>query len=113
MKAVIRDGSQQFLVEEGQIVEIERTGLEPKSTYSFEVLSITKDDGETLIGEPVLDNAKVEGEVITQVKKKKIIIYFFRRRKASKKKQGHRQQKTLIRRFCARHRWNPDAASFA
>ncbi len=97
MKAVIRDGSKQFLVEEGQIIEIERTDLEPKSTYNFEVLSVTKDDGETLVGKPVLKKAKVEGEVIDQIKKKKIIVYFFRKRKHSKKKQGHRQQKTRIK----------------
>ncbi len=97
MKAVIRDGSQQFLVEQGTIVEIEKRDLEPQSKYKFDVLSITKDDGETLVGTPILESATVEGEVIDQVKKKKIIVYFYRRREASKKKQGHRQQKTRVK----------------
>ena len=97
MKAVIRDGSKQFLVEEGQIIEIERRDLEPKSTYKFEVLSISPDEGDAILGTPVLENATVEGEVIQQKKMKKIIVYFYRRRKGSAKKKGHRQQKTRVK----------------
>jgi len=96
MKAVIKDGSQQFLVKEGQRILIERTELEPKSTYSFEVLSIIKDDGETVVGNPLVDGATVEAEVMEQRKMKKLIHYVYRKRKGSAKKKGHRQQKTMV-----------------
>ena len=97
MKAVIRDGSQQFIVEEGQRITIERRDLELNSTYNFDVLSIIKDDGETVHGNPLVEGAKVEGEVLEQRKMKKLIHYVYRRRKASAKKKGHRQQKTIVK----------------
>jgi len=96
MKAVIRDGSQQFLVEEGQRISIERRDLEQNSTYNFEVLSIIKDDGETVTGDPIVKDAKVEAEVLEQRKLKKLIHYVYRRRKGSAKKKGHRQQQTIV-----------------
>ena len=96
MKAVIKDGSQQFLVEEGQRILIERRDIEPESTYNFDVLSIIKDDGETVHGSPIVEGATVEANVLEQRKMKKLIHYVFRRRKGSSRKKGHRQQKTLV-----------------
>ena len=96
MKAVIRDGSQQFLVEEGQKISIERRDLEQDSKYKFDVLSIIKDDGETVHGNPIVEGAEVEANVLEQRKMKKLIHYIYRRRKGSAKKKGHRQQKTIV-----------------
>lgn len=96
MHAVIRDGSQQFRVTQGDVIEIERRDLEPGSTYRFDVLAVTK-DGETQLGTPTVDGATVEGEVVEQFKSKKLIVFKFRRRKGSRTKQGHRQQKTRVR----------------
>ena len=96
MYAVIRDGSQQFRVTQGDVIEVERRDLEPGSTYHFDVLAVIK-DGQTQIGAPTVDGASVSGEVVAQVKQKKLIVFKFRRRKGSQTKNGHRQQKTRIR----------------
>ena len=96
MNAVIRDGSQQFRVTLGDVIEIERRDLEPGTSYRFDVLAITK-DGETQVGAPTVDGASVAGEVVEQVKMKKLVVFKLRRRKGSRTKNGHRQQKTRVR----------------
>lgn len=96
MYAVIRDGSTQLRVAQGDIVEIERVDLEKGSTYEFAVLALSK-DGATTFGTPVIDAAKVVGEVIDEVKGKKIKIHHFKRRKGYNRRQGHRQRRTRVK----------------
>lgn len=96
MYAVIRDGSVQLRVAQGDVVEIERVGLEKGATYEFDVLVLSK-DGATTFGAPTVANAKVVGEVVDEVKGKKIRIHHFKRRKTHNRRQGHRQRRTRVR----------------
>ncbi len=96
MYAVIRDGSMQLKVAVGDMVEIERTGLEPGSNREFDVLVINK-DGQTTFGTPTVAGARVVGEVVNEVKCRKIHVMRFTRRKHTCKRRGHRQRRTLIR----------------
>ena len=93
MYAIIRDGGHQYRVSEGDVILIERTGMEPGSTVTFgEVLFA---DGK--IGSPVLDGASVEAEVEELVKAKKIHVYKYKRRKNYHRHTGHRQRLTRVR----------------
>lgn len=96
MYAVIRDGSVQLRVAKGDLVEIERVGLEPGSAYEFDVLAINK-DGQTTFGTPTLAGAKVVAEVVAEVKGDKLQVGHFKRRKGYQKRIGHRQRRTQIR----------------
>ncbi len=96
MYAVIRDGSVQLRVAKGDLVEIERVGLEPGSAYEFDVLAINK-DGSTTFGTPTVAGAKVVAEVVTETKGEKLQIGHFKRRKGHQKRIGHRQRRTKNR----------------
>ena len=61
-----------------------------------DVLMVSK-DGETQIGVPTVENAKVISEVQGHTKGKKLVVMKFRRRKDSRTKQGHRQKHTKIK----------------
>lgn len=93
MYAVIKTSGKQYKVEEGQIIDLDKMTLEPKSKITFDKVLFS--DGK--IGAPYIDGAKVEAEVITEGKDKKVIIFKSRRRKDSKLKQGFRRQYTRVR----------------
>jgi len=97
MYAIIKDGGKQYKVEEGDILLLDKKGLESKSTVEFtEVLSINN-DGELKIGTPFVEGAKVEAEVINEGRERKIVIFKKRRRKDSKLKKGFRRDFTRVK----------------
>jgi len=61
-----------------------------------EVLLVSKED-QTRVGTPIVEGAKVVGEIVHQGKGPKIIIFKKKRRKGFLKKTGHRQLLTEVR----------------
>ncbi len=94
-KAVIATGGKQYLVEEGQEIEVEL--LKDEKSTSFEPLLII--DGEkTAVGSPVVKAAKVTATVVDQeVKSDKVTSIRYKAKKRVKTVKGHRQLKTKIK----------------
>lgn len=95
MYAIIADGSHQYRVEEGMILDVQREPDLPDDakTLTFDrVLMIGDTEGGPKIGQPVVAGAKVQATVVTEFKGEKIIIQKFRRRKKYALKKGHRQK---------------------
>lgn len=94
-KAVIKTGGKQYLVSEGDVLDIEKIEGEGKIKFA-EVLMI--DDGKvTKLGTPNIDKASVEAEIVEQFKDKKIHVFKMKRRKRYRKTQGHRQNVTKVK----------------
>ncbi|MHC4138530.1 MAG: 50S ribosomal protein L21 [Planctomycetota bacterium] len=98
MYAVIRERGKQYKVEPGKSIEIDlKENTKKGDTLELtDVLMVSK-DGETQIGAPTVENAKVISEVQGHIKGKKLVVMKFRRRKDSRTKQGHRQKYTKIK----------------
>ena len=98
MYAVIRERGKQYKVEPGKIIEIDlKEDTKKGDTLELtDVLMVSK-DGETQIGTPTVENAKVISEVQGHTKGKKLVVMKFRRRKDSRTKRGHRQKYTKIK----------------
>ncbi|MCR4291047.1 MAG: 50S ribosomal protein L21 [Candidatus Scalindua sp.] len=98
MYAVIRERGKQYKVEPGNIIEIDlKEDAKKGDTLELtDVLMVSK-DGETQIGAPTVENAKVISEVQGNTKGKKLVVMKFRRRKDSRTKRGHRQKYTKIK----------------
>ena len=99
MYAIIKCGGKQYKVSEGDILDVDYTGLVAKETLEItDVLAVN--NGELKTGDAVA-NAKVEAVVVldgTGVNRaRKVIIYKKRRRKDSKLKRGFRKSFTKIR----------------
>src|SRR5580700_6642403 len=96
MKAVIGVGSKQYLVEQGNEIEVELLHLEDKSVSFTPLLVI---DGESVqVGTPVLEKSKVTAEVIDQdVKAPKVTAIRYKAKKRVHKVHGHRQHHTKLK----------------
>jgi large subunit ribosomal protein L21 len=95
MYAIIAAGGKQYRVSQGDVIYIDKVDQEADSAISFDVLMISADDG-IKVGNPVLDGAKVEGKVVSQVKGEKIRIYKYKSKKNYHRRAGHRQPYTKV-----------------
>lgn len=93
MKAVIKTGGKQYLVEEGSVIYVEKLEGNAGDSVTFdEVLMLDKQ-----IGNPVVKGAKVTGEIVKHGKGEKIKIFKYKPNTTStRKKQGHRQPYTKV-----------------
>ncbi len=96
MYAIIATGGKQYKVAEGDIIRVEKLGVEKDSTVSFDqVLAVN--NGELKIGNPTVAGASVSATVIEEGRGKKIIVYKYKRKTGYHKKNGHRQAYTKIK----------------
>jgi large subunit ribosomal protein L21 len=96
MEAIFRDGSRQFRVRSGSLVDLDLRDAEPGSLVEFDQVLWVADGGDSRIGTPVVQGAKVVGKVLGTTKGPKLVIQYYRRRKNSKKRIGHRQHFTRV-----------------
>ncbi|MCI8716724.1 MAG: 50S ribosomal protein L21 [Lachnospiraceae bacterium] len=96
MYAVIATGGKQYKVSEGDVIRVEKLGVEAGETYTFNQVLLVSGD-EMKIGAPFVENATVEADVIDNIKSKKVIVYKFKRKTGYHKKKGHRQQLTAVK----------------
>ena len=97
MYAVMTSGGKQYKVEEGEILRVEKIPGDVGSSVTFDEVLMISDGDDVNIGQPVLDDASVEGHIVEQGKAKKIIVFKYKRRKRYRRKQGHRQQFTAVK----------------
>lgn len=92
MKAIIKTGGKQYYVSENDKIYIEKLDVEAGQKVVFdEVLYV---DGKT--GNPFVEGASVEAEVVKNGRAKKIRVFHFRNKTKFRKTQGHRQPYTLV-----------------
>ena len=96
MYAVIQTGGKQYRVQQGDVIFVEKITAQADEAVTFDEVLLVGNDGETKIGTPVVEGAKVEGKVLAQVKSKKIVVYKYKAKKNERKKQGHRQPYTKV-----------------
>ena len=91
MYAVIETGGKQYKVQEGDVISVEKLGLNEGEAVEFNKVLIFSDGNEVKFGTPVLENAKVLGNVVENGKGDKVIIFKYKAKKDFRKKRGHRQ----------------------
>lgn len=97
MYAIFADSGKQFRVEEGQELQVDYRDAKPGETLEFDDVLIVSGDGETKVGTPKLEGAKVEATVVGATHGPKLVIQKLRRRKNSRRRTGHRQIYTTVR----------------
>ena len=96
--AIIRSGGKQFRVAEGETVRVPSIDAEAGESVELEALVIGGGEGgETRVGTPAIDGARVTGTVVEHGRGDKIIVFKKKRRKHYKRKQGHRQGYTTLK----------------
>ncbi len=96
MKAVIVTGGKQYTVAEGDVIFVEKLGVEADQTVTFDQVLAVMDGENSKLGTPVVAGASVEGKVVKNGKSKKVVVFKYRPKKDSKSLRGHRQPYTKI-----------------
>ena len=96
MKAIIVTGGKQYTVAEGDVLYVEKLGVEAEQNVKFEQVLAVLDGENTKIGAPVVEGAVVEAKVVKNGKGKKITVFKYKAKKNEKKKQGHRKPYTKV-----------------
>ena len=91
MYAIIATGGKQYKVAEGDIINVEKLGVEAGQTVTFDTV-LTVNDGDVKIG-----SGSVSATVIGDVKGKKVIVYKYKRKTGYHNKNGHRQSYTKVK----------------
>lgn len=95
MYAIIATGGKQYKVSEGDIITIEKLGVEAGEKVTFDnVLAVS--DSSLKVGSEAA-NATVEGSVVANGRGKKVIVYKYKRKTGYHKKNGHRQSFTKVK----------------
>ena len=93
--AIIATGGKQYKVAEGDVIRVEKLGVEAGETVTFDNVIAVSNDG-LKAGEDVKD-ASVTASVVENGKAKKVIVYKYKRKTGYHKKNGHRQQFTKVK----------------
>lgn len=96
MYAVFEDGARQYRVQEGDIVKVDYRPGDVGSSVEFNRVLLCQSEADTRIGQPVIDGARIVGEVVAHPSTK-LYIQHFRRRKNYRRLKGHRQPYTSVK----------------
>lgn len=95
MYAVIVTGGKQYKVAEGDVLHIEKLGVDADSEVTFDnVLAVSTDKG-FKAGKDAA-KATVNAKVLKNGKGKKITVFTYKPKKNEKRKMGHRQPYTKV-----------------
>lgn len=98
MFAIVEIGGKQYNASLNQKIHVDNLNQEVGKKITLDkILCLKNEQGQTVIGAPLVSGAKVEVEVTKNFKDDKVLIFKKRRRKNSRRKRGHRQQKTEIK----------------
>ena len=96
MYAIIETGGKQYRVQEGDVITVEKLGIEDGKKVEFDKVLVLSDDNGLKVGTPYIEGAKVAGKVVENGKGQKVLIFKYKNKKDYRKKQGHRQPYTMV-----------------
>jgi len=96
MYAIFEDGSHQYRVSPGDLVQVDHREADKGSRLEFNRVLLYADGTDVRIGQPVVEGARVLGEVVNHLSEK-YVIQKYRRRKNYKRLKGHRQHYVLVK----------------
>ncbi len=98
MFAIFEEGSHQHQVQVGDTLTVDyRESASEGDNLTFDRVLLANDGEKSSIGQPTIDGASIETEVVEHTKGKKLEVVKFRRRKNSRRHTGHRQKYTSVR----------------
>ena len=96
MYAIIATGGKQYKVAEGDVIKVEKLGVDAGEAVTFDQVLVVN-NGELAVGCPTVEGATVTASVIGDGKGKKVVVYKYKRKSGYHKKNGHRQQYTEVK----------------
>jgi len=97
MYAIIETGGKQYRVAPGEHLAVERLRAEIGSRVEFDRVLMVHTEQGLRVGHPVVENARVVGEVLAHDRDDKIVVFKKKRRKNYRRTHGHRQWFTRVK----------------
>lgn len=97
MYAIVHSGGKQYKVQQGDVLRVEKLAGDIGDSVRFDQVMLVNDGENVIVGQPLVENAAVEGQIVQQDRAKKVIVFKYKRRKRFRRKQGHRQPFTAVR----------------
>ena len=95
--AIVETGGKQYRGHEGDTIRVESIVGDEGDTIELESVKLISLDGETSVGPPNVEGAKVQAEVVNKGKGKKIVVFKYKAKTRYRRKNGHRQNFTDLR----------------
>lgn len=96
MYAVVEILGQQFKVEKGTKLFVNRMASEEGSSVKLDRVLLVDNEGSVKVGAPTVDNASVSAKVIKHFKGETVLVFKKKRRKGYQTLNGHRQALSQI-----------------
>lgn len=90
MYVVVDIAGQQFKVEQGQEVFVNRLDGEEGAKVEFDKVLLVDNDGKVKVGTPVVKGAKIDAKILSHVRGDKVVVFHKKRRKTYQKSNGFR-----------------------
>ncbi|MBN9431586.1 MAG: 50S ribosomal protein L21 [Bosea sp.] len=97
MFAVIKTGGKQYRVAPNEKLKVELLAGEAGDSVSFDEVLLVGDDAGVKVGAPTVAGARVQAEIVEQIRTRTILVFKKRRRQNSKRSRGHRQSLTVVK----------------
>jgi large subunit ribosomal protein L21 len=94
--AIVEDGGKQYKAVEGQTIEVDRFDSEIGDQLDLERVLLIVDEEIVQVGTPLVEGAKVQATVVSQVKGPKVVVFKYKPKKRYRVKTGHRQKYTRL-----------------
>jgi large subunit ribosomal protein L21 len=89
--AIVETGGKQYKVAPGQKVDVDRLAVAEGEDVELSRVLLITDGGDTIIGSPTIDGAKVIATCLGEKKGEKIIVFKYKPKVRYRRKTGHRQ----------------------
>jgi len=96
MYAIVEIAGKQFKVEKGDKIRVPKVVGEVNEDVVFDNVLLISNEGQTSIGQPSVEGAKVKATIENFRRDKKILVFKMKRRKGYRVKNGHRQDFTSL-----------------
>lgn len=97
MFAVVKTGGKQYMVKEGDILDIEKIEGKKADKAILDQVLLFATDSAVKVGTPTITGMRVEIEIVEQFKAKKVEIMKYKKKTGYRRKTGHRQNKTKVK----------------
>jgi len=96
MYVIVDIAGQQFKVEQGQEVFVNRLEAEEGTKLEFEKVLLVDNDGKVKVGTPLVKGAKVNAKLINHLRADKVVVFKKKRRKGYQKENGFRHDLSKV-----------------
>ncbi len=96
MYAVVKTGGKQYRVAPGDYLEVEKLTGEVGEKITLDEVLLVHDGSQAVIGQPMVQGAKVQATIKAQHKSAKVIVFKYVAKERIRLKKGHRQLLTRL-----------------